>query len=379
MPTAAPSPASCVSWVVYYVRAGDTLWDIAQRCGVTVKTLVAANPQVEDPHLIHFGDQIAVPPADGLAPLIPVADGTIVDSDLDGAGDLVVRGAVEVGFNHTYWPGELRGFYQFDLRGLPKDRPVVSAHLMIRMNGTNRDGTDPDLTLFAGAGIGYPDESDFTAGTLISAFEALDRFGSAGGICLDLTDTVNRLRGDGADLITIVIRPNPLASTRAGTIGLSSSGDAKYGFQPARLALVGITMTGTVEDSWAMDGRLRLSITVTGLAPGEAVSLSASGKYHVLEWICGIAPGPCGELGCGPSSYDKTEGTAKAAAHIVAGSDGTAVARIVLVAAPPAESCPMDSSSPWVAKHERWEKVSVADSAHGLLLTPDTIERAFTY
>jgi hypothetical protein len=245
------------------------------------------------------------------------------------------------------------------------------------MNGTSRDGTDPDLTLFAGAGIGYPDESDFTAGTLISAFEALDRFGSAGGICLDLTDTVNRLRADGEDFITIVIRPNPSAATTAGTIVLSSSGEANYGGQPARLALVGITMTAAVEDSWAMDGRLRLSITVTGLAPGEAVSLSASGKYHILEWICGIAPEPCGELGCGPSSYDKTEGTAKAAAHVVAGSDGTA-ARIVPVAAPPAGR-PNGLQFAVGAKHERWEKVSVADSAHGLLLTPDTIERAFTY
>jgi LysM repeat protein len=367
-----------VSWAIYYVRVGDTLWDIAERHGVTVEALVAASPQVGDPSLIHFGDQITVPPSDTTAPLVPVADGTIVDSNLDGAGDLVVPGSVLVGFNHTYWTGELRSFYQCDLRGLSRDRPVVSAHLMIRLNGTNRDGSDPDLTLFAGAGTGYPDESDFTAGTQISAFEALDRFGSAGGTCLDLTDTINRLRGAGADFITVVIRPNSLASTRAGTIVLSSSGDAKYGFQPARLALVGSTMTAAVE-AWDPGGRLRFSITVTGLAPGEAVSLGASGKYDILEWVCGIAPGPCGELGCGPSSNDKTEGTAKAAAHAVAGSDGTAGARIVLVAAPPAESCSTESSSPWVVKHERWEKVSIADAVHGLLLTLDTIERGFTY
>jgi hypothetical protein len=141
----------------------------------------------------------------------------------------------------------------------------------------------------------------------------------------------------------------------------------------------GITMSGAVENSGENDGRLRLSITVIGLAPGEAISLSAAGKYYVLEWICGVAPGPCGELGCGPSSHDKTDGTATAAAHVVAGSDGTAVARIVLVAAPPAESCPTDSGSPWVAKQERWEELSIADSAHGLVLTPDPIERGFTF
>lgn len=112
------------------------------------------------------------------------------------------------------------------------------------------------------------------------------RFGSAGWICLDLTDAINRLRGDGADCITIVIRPNPFTSTTAGTIGLSRSRDAEYGFQPARLALVGITKIGAVgEDYTRMDGRLLLSITVTGLSPGEAVSLSASGKYE--QWEAG--------------------------------------------------------------------------------------------
>ncbi len=138
-------------------------------------------------------------------------------------------------------------------------------------------------------------------------------------------------------------------------------------------------MAGAVEDSAGTDGRLRLSITVAGLAPGEVVSLSAAGRYDILEWICGTAPEPCGDLGCGPGTYRETEGTATAAAQAVAGTDGTVAARVSLVAAPPAESCPTDTSSPWVAKHERWEKVSIADSAHGLLLTPETIERGFTY
>ena len=137
----------------------------------------------------------------------------------------------------------------------------------------------------------------------------------------------------------------------------------------------GITMTGSVEDSWEAGGRLRLSITVTGLAAREAVSLSAAGRYSVGS-SCGVAPEPCGELGCAPAYSGETEGTAKAAASAVAGSDGTAAARIEIVAEPPAESCPADSTSPWRTPTERWEKVRIADPAHGLLLTPDTIERA---
>ena len=76
--------------------------------------------------------------------------------------------------------------------------------------------------------------------------------------------------------------------------------------------------------------------------------------------------------GQGPAAWDKTDGTAKAADQAVAGTDGTVAARVALVAAPPAGSCPADSSSPWSAMFERWEKVSITDSAHGLLLTPDT-------
>jgi hypothetical protein len=78
-------------------------------------------------------------------------------------------------------------------------------------------------------------------------------------------------------------------------------------------------------------------------------------------------------------AWDMTEGTAKAAAQAVAGTDGTVAARVALVAAPPAGSCPADSSPPWSAMFERWEKVSITDSAHDLLLTPDTIGRGFTF
>ena len=140
----------------------------------------------------------------------------------------------------------------------------------------------------------------------------------------------------------------------------------------------GIAMTGAVENSGENDGRLRLSITVLGLAPGEAVSLSAAGKYSVT-WACGVWPEPCGELGCGPTSYRDTEGTAKAAAQAVARSDGAAAAQIEIAAVPPAESCPTDSTAPWWAQRERWEKVRIADPAHGLLLTPDTIEWRVTF
>jgi len=158
--------------------------------------------------------------------------------------------------------------------------------------------------------------------------------------------------------------------------------DLSHGW-PA-VSRAGIAMLGVVADdrsgqyTGALDGRLRLSITVTGLAPSETVSLNAAGRY-LVKWVCGSQPGPCGELGCVPDSLGTTEGTAKATTQVVAGSDGTATARIDLAAAPPAKPCPADSRPPLGTQRERWEQISIADPLHGLVLTRDIIERGDIY
>lgn len=140
----------------------------------------------------------------------------------------------------------------------------------------------------------------------------------------------------------------------------------------------GIEMTGAVESSGETDGRLRLSITITGLAPGESVTLRATGTYRVV-WNCGVWPEPCGDLGCGPTDWSETQGTAGAAAKVDAGSDGAAQARIEIAALPPGEACPSDPSFPWGAQVNEWDRVTVADAAHGLLLTPDPIAWGYTF
>jgi len=45
----------------YTVQAGDTLFFIAQKSGVTLDALIAANPQIEDPGLIFPGQVINIP------------------------------------------------------------------------------------------------------------------------------------------------------------------------------------------------------------------------------------------------------------------------------------------------------------------------------
>lgn len=47
--------------VTHSVVSGDTLWGIARRYGVALEDLLAANPGVKNPNLIHVGDQVVIP------------------------------------------------------------------------------------------------------------------------------------------------------------------------------------------------------------------------------------------------------------------------------------------------------------------------------
>jgi LysM repeat protein len=60
--TPAPQPG------FYVVRAGDTLFSIARRFGVTVSALLAVNPQIADPNVIHEGQVLVIPPPGFIPP-----------------------------------------------------------------------------------------------------------------------------------------------------------------------------------------------------------------------------------------------------------------------------------------------------------------------
>ncbi len=54
-------PPVCPSQNLYVVQPGDTMFFIAQRFGVTLEALIAANPQISDPNLVFPGDVLCIP------------------------------------------------------------------------------------------------------------------------------------------------------------------------------------------------------------------------------------------------------------------------------------------------------------------------------
>jgi LysM repeat protein len=89
-PTATPAAATGEA-EVYVVQAGDSLSTIADRFGVTIAAIVAAN-DLANPDFVFSGQRLVIPQA-GAAPSAPVTPAAIVTegirlSVIDGGGDL---------------------------------------------------------------------------------------------------------------------------------------------------------------------------------------------------------------------------------------------------------------------------------------------------
>lgn len=67
-----PPPAQC-SGFYYTVKPGDSLFSIAQRFGVPLPALIAANPQIPNPNLIFPGQVICIPSTQPVVPTVECA------------------------------------------------------------------------------------------------------------------------------------------------------------------------------------------------------------------------------------------------------------------------------------------------------------------
>ncbi len=56
-----PAPPGNCRGELYTVRRSDTLFLIAQRFGLTLNQLIAANPQINNPNVIYIGQRICIP------------------------------------------------------------------------------------------------------------------------------------------------------------------------------------------------------------------------------------------------------------------------------------------------------------------------------
>ena len=128
---------------------------------------------------------------------------------------------------------------------------------------------------------------------------------------------------------------------------------------------------------------VELAIMITGLAPGESVSLVGTGTYDFGILGCGVQPSPC-DWGseqadpavplCRPEYDQAAAGTAMPAAQVTAGADGTAAASLRFVVSQSERACPAGPSRPWYVMSGEW-KLSVIEKAHSLRLVgpPDLI------
>ncbi len=62
----APRP-NCPNGTIYRIQPGDTMFEIARRNNIMLSTLIAANPQITNPNLILPGQEICIPMA-GVVP-----------------------------------------------------------------------------------------------------------------------------------------------------------------------------------------------------------------------------------------------------------------------------------------------------------------------
>jgi murein DD-endopeptidase MepM/ murein hydrolase activator NlpD len=104
--TGVPIPGT--AFLAYQVRAGDTLYRIAQSFGLAVTTLYWANSgTVSDPQLVKIGQGLVVPPVDGLVMTTTATDTLKSIADKYGIDPQVIMDANQMTADQTLTGGQL--------------------------------------------------------------------------------------------------------------------------------------------------------------------------------------------------------------------------------------------------------------------------------
>jgi hypothetical protein len=128
---------------------------------------------------------------------------------------------------------------------------------------------------------------------------------------------------------------------------------------------------------------LVVAVTLTGLAPGEAVPLSGTATYDFGMLACGVEPSPCvwgsGTTDpaihlCRPEYSEAAKGTVGASATATADAKGSVTATLRFVIPESEQVCPAGGSRPWYLESGEWTAL-VTDTTHGLRLVgpPDLV------
>ena len=95
-----------VPFVLYEAQPGDTVGAIADRYGISLRTLLDNNPTVEDRNLLQLGQQLIVPRKDGI--LYKIGTGETLDSIVNQYDNITLGTVLEYKPNNIVNPDELR-------------------------------------------------------------------------------------------------------------------------------------------------------------------------------------------------------------------------------------------------------------------------------
>ena len=276
VPTAAPT-SSCVSLEVYVVVAGDTLWEIAKRHGVTLAVLLAANPQITNRGLIRPGDEITIPPR-VIELGTPGGDPSFA-ADINDAGQVVGYIKLALGGDHAFlWEdGQMT---DLGTRGVaPGDAWAINERGHVVGFSASSSGWRPFLWQ-DGATTYLPT----TGGASSQAWDINDR-GVVVGSMGTATSSVPVLWQDGM-MIELGTLGGATGSayainSRGQVVGWSATGATEPGWLSKHAFL---WQDGVITDLGTLGGARSSAKDINELGQIVGVSQTAGGPWHATLW-----------------------------------------------------------------------------------------------